>query len=161
MSALIRSCRPSDIADLVSLLRRSVRELGRDCYSQTQVDAWAARLPDEVALQLRCEEAFVALVYVVGAKEMAAFTLMDWNGHIDLFYTSPNFARQGIGSALYDGVEDEARRRRFKRLTVEASEVAKGFFLGKGFSLLHRRDFEIGDVAIHNYAMEKKLVLAE
>jgi putative acetyltransferase len=41
---------------------------------------------------------------------------------------------------------------------VEASEPARRFFLKHGFSELHRRNFEIGGVPIHNYAMEKRLV---
>jgi putative acetyltransferase len=40
---------------------------------------------------------------------------------------------------------------------VEASEPARRFFLKRGYAVLERRDFEIGGVPIHNYAMERRL----
>ena len=43
------------------------------------------------------------------------------------------------------------------RLYVEASEFAKPFFARKGFALLHRNDFTMDGVAVHNYAMEKRI----
>ena len=43
------------------------------------------------------------------------------------------------------------------RLYTEASEAARRLFLKKGFTAMQRRDFEVAGVAIHNYAMEKRL----
>jgi putative acetyltransferase len=43
------------------------------------------------------------------------------------------------------------------RLYSEASEAARRFFLKKGLVVLHRRDFEVRGVAIHNHAVEKRL----
>ena len=43
------------------------------------------------------------------------------------------------------------------RLYVEASELARRLFLRKGFTVVTRRDFAVGGVMIHNYAMEKRL----
>ena len=40
---------------------------------------------------------------------------------------------------------------------TEASEPARSFFARQGFTIRHRRDFELAGVPIHNYAMEKHL----
>jgi hypothetical protein len=42
-------------------------------------------------------------------------------------------------------------------LYFEGNELAKGFLLKHGFHVLERRDFEVADVPIHNYAVEKCL----
>ena len=43
------------------------------------------------------------------------------------------------------------------RLYVKASEAARRLFEHKGFSVTERCDFVLDGVAIHNYAMEKRL----
>jgi putative acetyltransferase len=57
--------------------------------------------------------------------------------------------------------EDAARARGLERLSTEASELAQPVFARAGYVMLHRRDFTIpgegGAVAIHNYAMEKRI----
>ena len=63
----------------------------------------------------------------------------------------------GGGSAA----EVAARALGAERLYTEASELARPVFARAGYALLSRRDFTIpaadGAVAIHNYAMEKRL----
>jgi hypothetical protein len=46
---------------------------------------------------------------------------------------------------------------RLARIYMEASEAARRFFLRRGFEVLERRDLLIGEVPIHNFAMEKRL----
>jgi putative acetyltransferase len=42
-------------------------------------------------------------------------------------------------------------------IDAEASEAAKAFFMRLGFEERQRRNLNLGGVAIHNYAMRKKL----
>ena len=84
-----------------------------------------------------------------------AFGDLEHDGHIGYLYCAPEAAGKGVAAALYDRLERAARERGLKRLHAEASEAARRFFLRKGFSVVHRRAFEISGVHIHNYAVEK------
>ena len=70
-------------------------------------------------------------------------------------------SRFGAQLAAIRENEDAARALGIIRLYAEASELARPVFARAGYALLHRRDFTIpfegGAVAIHNYAMEKRL----
>jgi len=57
-------------------------------------------------------------------------------------------------------LETAAAKRGIGRLYTEASEPARRFFERRGFILLHRRDFALAGVAIHNFAMEKPIAPA-
>jgi putative acetyltransferase len=54
-------------------------------------------------------------------------------------------------------LEAEAQQRGLTRLYSEASEAARRFFLKQGFTVTARRDFAVSGVAIHNYAVQKRL----
>jgi putative acetyltransferase len=54
-------------------------------------------------------------------------------------------------------VLEHARAAGISRLFVEASENARPVFERAGFIVMRRRDFDVGGVAIHNYAMERTL----
>jgi putative acetyltransferase len=84
-----------------------------------------------------------------------AFIELEENGHIDCFYCHPDAVGTGVVTALYERVESAALAVGLSRFYVEASEAARRFFSGKGFSLIERRDFERNNVQIHNYLMEK------
>jgi len=53
--------------------------------------------------------------------------------------------------------ETAAGMRGITRLTTHASAVARGFFRRMGFAETARRDFAVGGVAMHNYALERVL----
>lgn len=63
----------------------------------------------------------------------------------------------GVGSALYAWLERAALDRGLSRLFVEASEVARDFFLRKGFRVVRRQDLVRHGVPIYNYVMDKPL----
>jgi putative acetyltransferase len=97
------------------------------------------------------------LVAVDEGGDPLAYGDLEADGHIDHLFCRPDAAGTGLAAALYAGLEAAARARGMARLHVEASEPARRFFPKQGFVLVARRDFEIGSVAIHNFAMEKRL----
>ncbi len=86
---------------------------------------------------------------------------MEADGHIHFLYCAPEAAGRGVATGLYEALEQAARERGVARLYAEASEAARGFFVRKGFVVLARRDFDFNGVAMHNYAVEKRLRIAE
>jgi putative acetyltransferase len=145
-----------DSEALADIFRRAVREIGPRDYSAEQIEAWAGGLRTD-RLDARLSDGRLCLVAIDDANTPLAFGDLEADGHIDFLYAAPQAAGKGIAAALYDALETRARARGMIRLYTEASEAARRFFLKKGFAVVGRRDFFIGDVSIHNYAMEKKL----
>ena len=105
--------------------------------------------------QLDQEAAERTLVAVDDADQVIAYGDLEADGHIDHLYCSPEAAGSGAAGAVLDALL--ARAEGLPRLYVEASELARGLFERKGFVVERRRDFEIRGVAIHNYAMARRL----
>lgn len=153
----IRDYKPADAGALSALYRRSVETLGPRHYDRAQVAAWAALTPTPDGLAASRRDGRRTLVAADEADAPLAFADLEPDGHIHYFYCAPEAAGRGIAALLYRALEDTAREAGIVRLHVEASEAARGFFARQGFVLRARRDFAIGEVAIHNYAMEKAL----
>lgn len=153
----IRPYEARDAEVVARIFLSSVRGVGPAHYSAEQVTAWASLAPSAAAVHARASDGRMMLVAVDEADSPLAFIDLEADGHIDLLYCAPEFAGSGLADGLYEAVEAAARSGGIARLYSEASEAALRFFRKRGFVMLHRRDLKIGDVAIHNYAVEKPL----
>jgi len=156
MEMSIRPYRSADAPQVGAIFRRAILEIGARDYTPDQVAAWAGPVDAAARLDARLSDGRLALVAIDDAGSVLAFGDLEADGHIDFLYAAPQAAGTGVASALYDALEADARERAVARLYSEASEAARRFFLKKGFIVLHRRDFAVRGVAIHNYAMEKR-----
>ena len=89
----IRKYRIHDLSPLVRLFTDSVHELTATAYDETQRFAWASRTPDLDSWQHRLDS-LETLVAEDGDK-LAGFVSFGQDGHIDLIFTAPNYARRG------------------------------------------------------------------
>ena len=158
---LVRRFEPQDAPALSRLFHAAVHEIGARDYTLEQLAAWSPAPPDPADLLERAADGRLLLVAVDDAGAPIAYGDLEPDGHIDHLYCRPDAAGAGIASALYDRLEAAARERGIARLHVEASEAAKRLLVRKGFTVERRRDFEIGGVDIHNYAMMKVIGRAE
>lgn len=103
----------------------------------------------------------VILVAADADGRTVAYTVLEAGGHLDMLFCHPEHTGKGLGFALLAEAEAAARVQGVTRIFTEASELARPVFARAGYALLHRRDFTIpfkdGEVAMHNYAMEKRL----
>lgn len=154
---IIRPYLARDAGSLSALMTRSIVEIGPRDYAQAQVAAWAARVPSADRLHEIFSDGRRALVAEGAGGRLLAFGDLEANGHLDYLYCAPDALGKGVASALYDALEAAARGAGVRRIYTEASEAARRLFTRKGFSTVGKREFEIGGVVIHNYAMEKLL----
>ena len=89
--------------------------------------------------------------------QVAGFTDLDGEGHIDMFYVSPDFQRRGVGSAMLRFVTARAQSERCKRLYGEVSITARPVFERHGFKVLAYQTVETNGQNLGNYRMEKLL----
>ena len=154
----VRQFRSEDAPALALIFHAAVHEIARFHYSLEQLNAWAPVVPSAERFLERAADGRMLFVAVDNSDQAVAYGDVEADGHIDHLYCRPEVAGTGTTSCLYDHMETAATDRGISRLYVEASEPARRFFLRKNFVVLRRREFTLGDVAIHNFAMEKLLV---
>ena len=87
----------------------AVRTAGLHDYSQAQVEAWAAAMPDPAMFDACAKDGRLILVAVNEVDEPIAYGDLEANGHIDHLYCRPEVIGTGVASALYDRLEQQAR----------------------------------------------------
>ncbi|MCM0000178.1 MAG: GNAT family N-acetyltransferase [Erythrobacter sp.] len=159
--AAIRPYREGDAGAIAAITLAAIRTTGLRAYSPEQVAAWSARFSAQRVLEWAARGDMI-LVAVDGDDRPLAYTMLEADGHLDMLYCHPDHTGQGLALSLLDAAESAARAQGVIRLFTEASELARPVFERAGYTLIKRRDFMIPfkgrEVAIHNYAMEKRLV---
>lgn len=99
------------------------------------------------------------LLIAEDSRAIAGFIGFSLDGHIDLLFTAPGFARQGVASALYAAAEQRLRAADARELFTEASLVAQAFFAHQGFSVQQAQTVTRGAVNLPRMLMHKTLEL--
>ena len=156
MSAVaLRPYLAADVKRCAEIFRSSIEELAAEDYDEEQRQAWASRADDEAGFGARLGEALTLLAVIDGT--IAGFASLKGPEEIDMLFVDPEFARQGVGRALVEALTKLAQARGAKRLTVEASDVARPLFDRQGFAAQKRNLVRIGDQWLANTTMTKTL----
>ncbi|MBE0486732.1 GNAT family N-acetyltransferase [Marinobacter sp.] len=154
-SITIRKYRTQDLSPVVRLFTDSVHELTAAAYDETQRYAWASRTPNLDTWQQRLE----AMETLVAEEDstLTGFISYERNGNIDLVFTAPHFARQGIASALYQEAEQQLKANGVEELHTESSVVARPFFESHGFDVVEEQRVTVRGAQFLRYNMRKRL----
>jgi putative acetyltransferase len=156
MSAVaLRPYLPADAKRCAEIFRASIEELAAEDYDADQREAWASRADDEEAFGARLLGALTLLAVI--DREVVGFASPKDGEEIDMLFVDPEFARQGVGRALIEALTKLAQARGAKRLTTEASDVAKPLFERQGFAAQKRNIVRKGDQWLANTTMTKTL----
>jgi putative acetyltransferase len=154
MKASLRPFLPADLPRLAAIFRASIEELTAEDYNDSQQAAWAALADDDAFGKKLADD--LTLVALLGG-EVAGFVSLRGQDHIDMLYVDPQAAGQGIASTLCDALEKLAGARGTTKLSVNASDTARGFFEKRGYQPLHRQTVDCFGEWLGNTAMEKRL----
>ena len=127
----LRPMLPADGPALAALFRASIEDLTQEDYGEAQREAWAARADDEAAFMQRLTGALTLVASVDGT--VAGFATLEGSDRVGMLYVAPDYARRGIASALLDALKRLASGRGASRLTTDASDTAREFFMMRGF----------------------------
>lgn len=151
----LRAYQASDLPALVALFTASVQGLAAAQYDAAQRLAWAPVQADMPAWQARL--AGLTVLIAEDSDQLAGFIGFSADGHIDLLYSSPRYARQGVATALYRQAEGRLTAAGVPAVFVEASLTARPFFIRQGFSVTQLQTLARGAVTLQRFAMRKPL----
>jgi putative acetyltransferase len=154
----VRPYRADDVGSLIALFRASVRSIALRDYNESQLRAWAPDLIDADQFGRRClaKSTWIA----VAESEIAGFSDLEPDGHVDMLYVHPKFQRAGVARALLSHIERLARSEGLPRLYAEASITARPVFESMGFHVIVSQTVTVRGESLMNYRMEKRLELS-
>jgi putative acetyltransferase len=151
----LRTYQPQDLPAVVALFQASVSQLTTQHYNAAQRQAWAPAAADMPAWQTRFSS--LELVIAEDDQVIAGFIGFSLDGHIDLLFTAPGYARQGVAATLYAAAEARLRAAGACRVFTEASLAAQAFFARQGFSVQEAQTLTRGAVTLPRMLMQKTL----
>ncbi len=153
-----RTLRAGDTPALAILFREAVMQLAASHYDEAQLGAWASTADDLDAFgaRLACGLTLVA----VANDAIAAFGQLHPANHVEMLYTAPACAGQGIAWTLLARFEAVARAAGTPLLSALASASAKRSFERAGFHVLTEESVERNGVSLRRFRMQKPLVAA-
>jgi len=151
----LRPFLPADAMALRDLFAQSIEELTVDDYDEDQRLAWAASAADAGEFRARLGGMLTLVVQLDG--EYLGFGSLKDNKTIEMLYVHPDFAGEGVGSALTGALEKIAEARGAEEITVDASDTAVPFFEGRGYTAVRRNSIPREDQWLSNTTMVKPL----
>lgn len=151
----IRRFEPGDAEAVARIRAETITQL-TEHYDREALEAWAGSIT--AADFERSAERFRRWVAVEGA-DIAGYG--DWNPETKEFagiYVDPSAQGKGVGSALYDKIEADAREQGAQRLWANATLNARGFYEKHGYSEEGEGYYQAGEFRIRTIMMGKRLV---
>jgi putative acetyltransferase len=152
---VIRPYAAADAAKLLELFHAAVRAIPPSDYSQSQLTAWAPEDMDVARFAQRCAEKSTWVAECGG--DIAGFSDLEADGHVDMLYVHPGFQRRGVARALLAHIEGLARDRGLVHLYTEASITARPVFAAQGFRVIAAQTVTRRGASLTNHRMEKPL----
>lgn len=153
----IRPYRSDDADATLAVFIAAITITAARDYSPVQVTAWARPEHRNVAEWHRGMAARGSVVAVV-RDEIAGFSDVSADGHIDMMFVAPAFTRRGVASALLAFLEARARASAARQLSADVSITARPLFESRGFTVEAVRHPIITGVRMTNFRMTKPLV---
>ena len=155
MQKRIRRFRNGDEDVLRQLFFDTIRTVNRRDYTDEQVRAWAPEIYDTEHWGNRMRNLNPFVCEIDG--EVAGYADLQLSGYIDHFYVSRKFQRRGVGTALFERIEQEAKAHQLKELSADVSITARPFFERFGFAVVKQQKLTINEVMLTNFHMSRKL----
>lgn len=155
----IRLYTAAELDAVIQVFTDAVHVLTAHEYDEAQRAAWAPRPPDISAWHKRMQQ--LQTWVAIDDNRVTGFISCEMNGHIDLLYVSPSYARRGIASAMYQCVETDLALSGVTELFTEASLVARPFFERFNFIVTEEQEVSRRGSSFRRFIMRKRLITAQ
>ena len=151
----LRPFLPADTALLAEIFRAAIAGLTGDDYSEAQQEAWASVVEDEAEFGQDLAGELTLIATMEGSP--VGFASLEGKDKIGMLYVHPAVAGQGVGAMLADALEKLAGGRGAAKLSVDASDSARGFFEKRGYVAQQRNSISLGGEWLANTTLQKQL----
>ena len=151
----LRPSLPTDVPLLAEIFRAGIEEMTSEDYTPAQQEVWAAAADDAEEFANRLAQRLTLVATMNGAP--VGFAALERNEKIDMLYVHPAATGQGVAAMLTDALEKLAAARGSAKLTVDASDTARGFFEKRGYVAQQRNTVMLGGEWLANTTMSKQL----
>jgi putative acetyltransferase len=151
----LRPFLPADAPLVAEIFRASIAELTSDDYGESQQEAWASVADNEEEFAQKLGKQLTLVATMQGSP--VGFASLAGTDRLDMLYVHPGAAGHGAGAMLADALEKLATARGAKKLSVDASDTARGFFEKRGYVAQQRNSVSIGDEWLANTTLSKQL----
>ena len=151
----LRPFLPADAPLLREIFRDSIEELTADDYTVAQQEAWASVADDAAEFGKKLAGQLTLIATLEGSP--VGFASLQGKEKIDMLYVHSAAAGHGVGAMLIDALEKLAGGRGAGKLSVDASDSARGFFEKRGYVAQQRNTVSVGDEWLANTTMQKQL----
>lgn len=151
----IRPYLPEDAEATLRIFERAVSISALSRYTRGQVSAWLGG-PRDLATWA-ADRARVATFVAERGGELAGFSDLAGDGYVDRLFVDPDHGRRGVGRALLQHVEAEARRLKIPILTTHASLVARPVFQASGFTVVYPETVHKDGERLDRFFMRRSL----
>jgi putative acetyltransferase len=145
----------ADTPILAAIFVAAIEELTGEDYTEAQQEAWASAADDEEQFGKRLASELTLIATLQSSP--VGFASLKGADHIDMLYVHPAAAGQGVATMLCEALEKLAGGRGAKKLNVDASDNAEGFFLKRGYVGLQRNTVTVNGEWLANTTMQKTL----
>jgi putative acetyltransferase len=143
----------SDAKAVAVVFKSAVLEIGATAYQPEQIAVWSSYADNLENWQQKLSQGLTLVALDRG--KIVAFGQLECPEHIAMLYVAPTHARRGYGTAIYQQLESQAVKQGSRRLSVEASRLAKHFFQKMGFVTVAVEWVERQGVPFERFRMEK------
>ena len=148
----IRPARAADAAPIIDIHRRSIQVLCRAEYSEKQLLAWIGkRTPEQLAQRIAWRTFLIA---EMAGRPVGYAAYHTGSGELLSVFVDPDYARQGIATALVQEIFADASRQGLRHMWLDSSLTAIPFYEKMGFKGVLETSHAFGDVPLECLRME-------
>jgi putative acetyltransferase len=132
---LVRRARDEDCAAIARLRRQTIRHVNARDYPDDVIRRWATK---ENARTLRASGTGCKRRVVVERSRIVGFCEHSFDGVLSRIYVHKDRLGTGIGSRLLAVAEASLKRLGCKKIALESTVTAKGFYAAKGYRVVKK-----------------------
>jgi putative acetyltransferase len=140
----VRLLRDEELPNYLSLVNAAITGLAGGHYSAETLQSWRVPITEATLDQLRRNDDHeIRFVAEMDGAAVGIGALVIEGAELRACYVLPTAARRGVGSAIVDAIERQARAHGLDRLMVVASLNAEPFYAALGYGILTRGDIHL------------------
>lgn len=136
MMITIRNIQATDKDAVLSIHKQSIYGICKDHYTEKEMKAWTDRLTPSLFNEGIKDENNIGVVAVESAIVIGYgfFNLRD--RELRALYVLPQFTCKGVGKLIMARLEDMALKKNIKKLTLQSTINAVGFYQKLGYQII-------------------------